>query len=147
MSGDGEDEVELDEVDDDAVIAEDSDFIEDDGGEVPDNLLPHQFSLNSAQTPEFKFKVVFHYLLYLVMKGSKVLPLRGEIADYFEPHLRDVRRRMQGLRDGSVRSQIWKIAFVRNLDKYPKFTVSRSPLTIFKVSELKLIIIGYSMCR
>lgn len=106
-------------------IGSDSDdFIEDDGGVVPDHLMPHQFSLNSTQSPEYKYKVVFHYLLLLVMGGPKTLPLKGELKEYLMPNLRDLRRRLGGLKDGSVRSQIWRTDFVRALDRYPQFDVS-----------------------
>lgn len=117
--GEVEDAVQGGEVDEE----DDDDFISDDDDDGPVQL-PHEFSNNSIQTPEFKYKVVFHYLLYLVMKGSKALPLRGENAEYFEPHLRDVRRRVTGLRDAGVRSQIWSTVFVRALEKYPIFRVS-----------------------
>lgn len=92
---------------------------------VQDGLLPFEFSMNSAQSTEFKFKVVFHYFVLLVIKGPKVLPLKGQLADYFLPNLADLRRRMQGYRDARVRSQIWRTEFVQSLKKFPSFSVSR----------------------
>ena len=100
------------------------DFIVDDGGLVEDGLLPHEFSLNSAQTPEFKFKVVFQYFVLLVVKGPKVLPLRGEAASYMLPQLEDLRRKIKGWRDSRVRSQIWKAPLVASLQRYPQYVVS-----------------------
>lgn len=101
------------------------DFIVDDGGLVEDGLLPHEFSLNSAQTPEFKFKVVFQYFVLLVVKGPKILPLRGEAAEYMLPQLEDLRRKLKGWRDSRVRSQIWRAPLVSALQKYPQFIDSR----------------------
>ncbi|KAK4688873.1 hypothetical protein P7C73_g1224, partial [Tremellales sp. Uapishka_1] len=96
------------------------DFIEDDGGHVQDGLLPHEFSRGAAQTPEFKFKVVFQYLLLLVIKGPKILPLKGEDAEYLVPYLRDQQRKMEGIRNGSVRGQIWRPELVRALETFPR---------------------------
>lgn len=99
-------------------------FIVEDGGVVQEGLLPHQFSLNSAQTPEFKFKVVFHYFVLLVMKGPTVLPLRGENASYMLPQLEDQRRKMNDFKEGRVRSQIWRVELVDGLKSYPNYIVS-----------------------
>lgn len=109
----------------DKSAAESDDFIVQDGKMVQDGLLPFEFSMNSAQSTEFKFKVVFHYFVLLVIKGPKVLPLKGQLADYFLPNLADLRRRMQGYRDARVRSQIWRTEFVQSLKKFPSFSVSR----------------------
>lgn len=100
------------------------DFIVDDGGEVQEGLLPHQFSSNSAQTPEFKFKVVFHYFVLLVVEGPEVLPLRGDTAEYLTPQLLDLKRKMSGFKNSRVRSQIWRANFVKALETYPNFKVS-----------------------
>ena len=103
-------------------IASDS-FVDDDGdGHVE---LPQQFSNNALQTPHFKFKVTFHYVLLLVMRGAQVLPLRGADADYFVPPLRFWRRRMADFRDSRVRGQIWKPSLVRKLDTRPSFVAKR----------------------
>ena len=124
-SEDDEEEEEEEDKDDSSVesVAED-DFIIDDGGRVADGVLPHEFSLNASQTPEFKFKVVFHYLSLLVVKGSKILPLKGEDADYFLPNLNDLRRRIVGYRDARARSQIWHPNLVNALKTYPNLHVS-----------------------
>lgn len=117
----------------DKSAAESDDFIVQDGKMVQDGLLPFEFSMNSAQSTEFKFKVVFHYFVLLVIKGPKVLPLKDQLADYFLPNLADLRRRMQGYRDARVRSQIWRTEFVQSLKKFPSFSVSRltsAPLCI-----------------
>ena len=100
-------------------------FIIDDGGRVQEGLLPFQFSSNSAQTPEFKFKVIFHYFVLLVIGGPKKLPLRGETAEYLLPQLEDMRRKISGYRNSRVRSQIWRADFVKTLEKYPNFRVGR----------------------
>lgn len=120
----------------------DSDFIEDDGGVVPDDLLPHQFSLNSTQSPEYKFKVVFHYLLLLVMGGPKTLPLKGELKEYLMPNVHDLRRRLGGLRDGSVRSQIWRTDFVRALEKYPQFDVSAILIRLWQTASRCVVVMA-----
>ncbi|WWC85883.1 uncharacterized protein L201_000750 [Kwoniella dendrophila CBS 6074] len=85
--------------------------------------LPHEFSVDSAQTPEFKFKVVFHYLVLLVMKGKKAFPLSTESSNYFKPQLLHFRDRMTGYRQLRVRSQIWRSNFVKALEKYPIFDI------------------------
>nr|XP_018266770.1 uncharacterized protein I303_00746 [Kwoniella dejecticola CBS 10117]OBR88928.1 hypothetical protein I303_00746 [Kwoniella dejecticola CBS 10117] len=96
---------------------------------VPDDAtavraqLPHEFSSDSAQTPEFKFKVVFHYLVMLVMKGKKTFPLSHESATYFKPQLTQFRNRMDSYRDLRVASQIWRLHFKKALKKYPIFDV------------------------
>ena len=102
---------------------EEDDFIVEDRGQTGGVALPHEFSLDSAQTPEYKFKVVFHYMVLLVVRGSKALPLRGRDAQYFAPMLQDLRRLIQGYRDSRVRSQIWRAEFVQVLKRYPNFVV------------------------
>jgi hypothetical protein len=104
---------------------EEENWIVEDGGVVGEGLLPHQFSFNSIQTPEFKFKVVFHYFLLLVIKGPGVLPLKGDTAEYLLPQLRDLRRRLEGFKNSRVRSQIWRTDFVRALEAFPVFEVGR----------------------
>ena len=104
------------------------DFIEDDSGLGKTVVLPHQFSLDSAQTPEFKFKVVFHYLVMLNVRGPGVLPLRGDAKDYFQPPLEHLRRMIAGHRDARVRSQIWRSDFVKALQTYPNFVVSSAAM-------------------
>ncbi|KAK8845524.1 hypothetical protein IAR55_006239 [Kwoniella newhampshirensis] len=98
-------------------------FIVEDDGKAGQVQLPHMFSLDSAQTPEFKFKVVFHYLVLLVVKGPSILPLKGANADYFMPQLQDLRRRMEGYNNFRVRSQVWRSNLVAALQKYPNFEV------------------------
>ena len=103
----------------------DKDFIvEDDGEELVEGLMPHEFSINSAQTPEFKFKVVFHWLLLLVMDSQSALHLRPDDREYFMPQVEDLRRKMKGHREARVRSQIWRGPLVKALQKYPSFHVS-----------------------
>ncbi|WWD22477.1 hypothetical protein CI109_106970 [Kwoniella shandongensis] len=107
-----------------SIVSSDSEnFIVEDDGQQEQVRLPHMFSLDSAQTPEFKFKVVFHYLVLLVMKGPSILPLTGEEAEYFQPQLLDLRRRMEGYNNFRVRSQVWRGNFVAALQKYPEFEV------------------------
>jgi len=101
---------------------EDSFIVEDDG-QLGDIALPHQFSRDSAQTPEYKFKVVFQYMVLLAVRGSRALPLQGRDARYLVPMLADLRRMIQGYRDSRVRSQIWKTEFVEVLKRYPSMEV------------------------
>jgi hypothetical protein len=108
---------------DSAPDTDEENWIVEDGGVVGEGLLPHQFSFNSIQTPEFKFKVVFHYFLLLVIKGPGVLPLKGDTAEYLLPQLRDLRRRLEGFKNSRVRSQIWRTDFVRALEAFPVFEV------------------------
>ena len=96
---------------------------DDDDDEKARRQMPAQFRIESTQTPEYKFKVVLHYFVYLVVKGPKALPLRGSVADYFNPMLRDVRRLLDGYRNSRVRSQIWRTEFVKVLEKYPEYRV------------------------
>lgn len=100
------------------------DFIEDDGGVVADGVLPHEFSLSSAQTPEWKFKVVFHYFVLIVVNGTGVLPLTGENKQYMIPQLEDLRRKMEGFREQRVRSQIWSHELVKGLKKFPRYEIA-----------------------
>ena len=121
-----------DSTDDDS----EEDFIEEDGGQAGDVVLPHQFSLDSAQSPEFKFKVVFHYLVMLNVHGPGLLPLRGDKRDYYQPHLEYLRRMMTGYRDARVRSQIWRSDFVKALQTYPDFEVSHEIIRLwFRLSQ------------
>ncbi|ORY20450.1 hypothetical protein BCR39DRAFT_555354 [Naematelia encephala] len=106
---------------DSAASSGSEDFIVEDGGTVQAGLMPHQFSINASQTPEFKFKVVFHYLVLLVIKGPGILPLTGEAAEYFSPMVQDLRRRMEGYKSSRVRSQIWRSDFVRALETFPTY--------------------------
>ncbi|WVW81885.1 hypothetical protein I302_103884 [Kwoniella bestiolae CBS 10118] len=99
------------------------DFIVPDDSMAVQVQLPHEFSVDSAQTPEFKFKVVFHYLVLLVIKGRKAFPLSAESSNYFKPQLHHFRDRMTGYRQLRVRSQIWRYNFVKALEKYPIFDV------------------------
>ncbi|WVQ62601.1 uncharacterized protein L199_000747 [Kwoniella botswanensis] len=101
----------------------DDDFIVADDSMAVQVQLPHEFSVDSAQTPEFKFKVVFHYLVMLVMRGKKAFPLSSESSDYFVPQLAHFRDRMTGYRQLRVRSQIWRSNFVKALERYPIFDV------------------------
>lgn len=95
------------------------DFIIEDRTSPSHVELPTYFSLNTLQSPEYRFKVVFHHLLLLVMFGPAILPLRGELAEYFDPQLRHFRRTLSDIRDSHVRSQIWRPAFVRSLESAP----------------------------
>ena len=98
-------------------------FIVDDGEELEEGIMPAEFSLDSAQTPEFKFKVVFHYLLLLVMDREAALHLQPNDVNYFLPRVDDLRRRMQGYREARVRGQIWRAELVQAMRKYPIFSV------------------------
>jgi hypothetical protein len=98
-----------------------SSFIEDDGG-VVNTVLPHEFSLDSAQTPEYKFKVVFQYFVFLAVKGVGAR-LSDADKEYFSPQLDDLRRKVKGHRDGRVRSQIWPQNYVKALLTYPQAIV------------------------
>ncbi|ORX34763.1 hypothetical protein BD324DRAFT_132546 [Kockovaella imperatae] len=99
------------------------DFIVDDGEELEEGLMPPEFSMDSTQTPEYKFKVVFHWLLLLVMDRQAALHLRPDTINYFMPRVDDLRRKMDGYRESRVRGQIWHAELVRNLQKYPVFHV------------------------
>lgn len=112
---------------------EEENWIVEDGGVVGEGLLPHEFSFNSIQTPEFKFKVVFHYFLLLVIKGPGILPLKGDTAEYLLPQLRDLRRRLEGFKNSRVRSQIWRTDFVRALEAFPVFEVGPGALSLLTV--------------
>lgn len=130
---DTESEDEEDEEDDDqdgtdtsdsAADSRSEDFIEDDGGVVAEGVLPHEFSLSSAQTPEWKFKVVFHYFVVLAVRGVDILPLKGDMKEYFMPQVEDLRRKMEGFRDQRVRGQLWPHHFVEALKTHPSLLVS-----------------------
>jgi hypothetical protein len=99
-------------------------FIASDDGNEHQVILPHEFSSNSAQTPEFKFKVVFQYFTLLAVCGTDILPLKGDQKEYFVPQLRDWRRKMEGHKESRVRSQIWPSNYVKALQTYPEVRVS-----------------------
>jgi hypothetical protein len=99
-------------------------FIASDDGNEHQVKLPHEFSSNSAQTPEFKFKVVFQYFTLLAVCGTDILPLKGDQKEYFVPQLRDWRRKMEGHKESRVRSQIWPSNYVKALQTYPEVRVS-----------------------
>ncbi|BEI91993.1 uncharacterized protein CcaverHIS019_0408130 [Cutaneotrichosporon cavernicola] len=101
--------------DDDGFISEDDGFDE--------RLMPSEFSLGYAQSQEYKFKVMFQYLLLLVIHGPDVLPLRGAQKEYMAP-VGELRSYIRGIRNLRVRSQIWRPEFVKALETYPKFLVS-----------------------
>jgi hypothetical protein len=103
-------------------------FIASDDGNEHQVILPHEFSSNSAQTPEFKFKVVFQYFTLLAVCGTDILPLKGDQKEYFVPQLRDWRRKMEGHKESRVRSQIWPSNYVKALQTYPEVRVSTSSL-------------------
>lgn len=92
------------------------DFLVSDDGEMPEEL-PEEFS-HKRESTEYKFKVVFQYLLLLAIKGPDVLPLSKSDADYFGRQLRDVRNLMKGFRD-SLSSTLWKPEFRKALETYP----------------------------
>jgi hypothetical protein len=102
-------------------------FIASDDGDEHQVILPHEFSSNSAQTPEFKFKVVFQYFTLLAVCGTDILPLKGDQKEYFVPQLRDWRRKMEGHKESRVRSQIWPSNYVKALQTYPEVRVSTTP--------------------
>ncbi|BEJ13676.1 hypothetical protein CspHIS471_0308500 [Cutaneotrichosporon sp. HIS471] len=102
---------------DDASSTDSAAFI-DDSMPARHAMLPHEFSLK-RDTPEHKFKVVFHYMVVLVVRGARdFLPLQGEDNAYFGRQLRDVRNMMRGLRD-SVASALWRPDFRDALETYP----------------------------
>lgn len=73
------------------------------------------------ETPEYKFKVVFQYLLVLVMQGAgALLPLRGKNDQYYGRPLRNVRDQMNGVKN-SISSVLWRPEFVKALKKYPQW--------------------------
>lgn len=92
------------------------DFLVSDDGEMLEEL-PEEFS-HKRESTEYKFKVVFQYLLLLAIKGPDILPLSKSNADYFGRQLRDVRNLMKGFRD-SVSSTLWKPEFRKALETYP----------------------------
>jgi hypothetical protein len=101
---------------------DDDGFISEDDGEFDERLMPSEFSLGYAQSPEYKFKVMFQYLLLLVMHGPEVLPLRGTSKEYLAP-VGELRAYVRGIRNLRVRSQIWRADFVKALETYPSFCV------------------------
>ncbi|EJT45616.1 hypothetical protein A1Q1_05765 [Trichosporon asahii var. asahii CBS 2479] len=92
------------------------DFLVSDDGEMLEEL-PEEFS-HKRESTEYKFKVVFQYLLLLAIKGPDILPLSKSNADYFGRQLRDVRNLMKGFRD-SISSTLWKPEFRKALETYP----------------------------
>lgn len=100
-----------------------SGFITEDGEEVNESLMPAEFSLGYAQSKEYKFKVMFQYLLLVVMHGPGVLPLKGKQKEYMQP-VAELREYIKGIRNLRVRSQIWRAEFVRAMEMYPEFQVS-----------------------
>ncbi|CAK9780196.1 hypothetical protein CC85DRAFT_283380 [Cutaneotrichosporon oleaginosum] len=99
--------------DDDGFISEDDGFDE--------RLMPSEFSLGYAQSQEYKFKIMFQYLLLLVIHGPEVLPLRGPQKEYMAP-VGELRAYARSIRDLRVRSQIWRANLVHALDTYPYFS-------------------------
>jgi hypothetical protein len=104
------------EEDDDG--ASNDSFISKDDEDTPFEL-PEEFALK-RESPEFKFKVVFQYLVMLVVAGPGVLPLRGENAEYFGRQLRDMRQLVRGLRD-SMAGTLWRPDFRKALETYPEW--------------------------
>lgn len=100
------------------------DFLTDSGESLAEGVMPAEFSLNAAQTTEFKFKVVFQYLVLLAIKGPRVLPLKGEQRTYFLQPLQELRSRVDGFKNLRVRSQIWKLELVHDLETFHNFLVS-----------------------
>nr|ODN88735.1 hypothetical protein L203_02749 [Cryptococcus depauperatus CBS 7841] len=96
------------------------DFIVEDDHRIPEDM-PVEFSRNSYQSLEFKFRIVFHYLLFIIMHPDVVLDKKGR--EYFERPLRDVRRKMQEYQN-NTRGQIWNNELVNKLKKYPIFRVT-----------------------
>ncbi|CAK9779548.1 hypothetical protein CC85DRAFT_304085 [Cutaneotrichosporon oleaginosum] len=77
------------------------------------------------ETPEYKFKVVFQYLLVLAIKGpNAILPLRGSNAEYYGRSLRNVREQMSGVKS-SITSVLWRPEFLKALKKYPQWKQAR----------------------
>lgn len=113
---------------DDFIASDDEEIV---GGPVPMrfNALPEEFSLK-RETPEYKFKVVFQYLIVLVIKGSGILPLKGDNEKYFGRQLRDVRNKMLSLRN-SIAGVLWKPEMKRVMQKYPDWHVSDCIACIF----------------
>ncbi|BEJ16819.1 hypothetical protein CspHIS471_0602200 [Cutaneotrichosporon sp. HIS471] len=73
------------------------------------------------ETPEYKFKVVFQYLLVLVMQGpGALLPLSGKNDQYYGRSLRNVRDQMSGIKSSNS-SVLWRPEFVKVLKKYPQW--------------------------
>lgn len=97
-------------------------FITDDDEDFDESLMPNEFSLGYAQSQEYKFKVMFQYLLLLVIQGPGVLPLKGPQREYMAP-VAELREYVKGIRNLWVRSQIWRAEFVRALETYPAFIV------------------------
>ncbi|WVR03541.1 hypothetical protein IAU60_000533 [Kwoniella sp. DSM 27419] len=129
-SGSGSDTATSDSAEDSQFSGPDEEsFIVPDDGTAMTVELPTMFSMDSAQTPEFKFKVVFHYLVVLVMRGKKALPLSAKDSKYFRPQLHYWRDRMRGFRDFRVRSQIWRSNLVKAMEKYPIFDVEELAFT------------------
>ncbi|WVQ93743.1 hypothetical protein IAU59_000820 [Kwoniella sp. CBS 9459] len=129
-SSESEADTEGDEYTSDSAISvdnEDSFIVPDDNINAAHVQLPHYFSIDSAQTPEFKFKVVFHYLVLLVTKRQKAFPLSRDSSEYFKPQLHYWRDRMVGFKNFRVRSQIWHSNFVKAMEKYPGFEVEELP--------------------
>lgn len=78
------------------------------------------------QDPEYHFKVVFHYMVSLVIRGTNFLyqlQLDEEESSYFEPALRFLRSHMKGLQN-SIGGSIWHPTFRRKLETYPVWEVS-----------------------
>lgn len=98
-------------------------FITDDGEDFDENLLPEAFSRNRGQSQEYKFKVFFQYLLFLVVNGNGQLSLNRSQKEYMLKPVAELRDYVKGIRDGRVRSQIWKADFVKAMQKYPTFLV------------------------
>jgi hypothetical protein len=84
--------------------------------------VPEEFSLK-RETPEQKFKVVFHYLVVLIIRGARnFLPLQGEDNVYFGRQLYNVRKTMRGLRD-SMAGALWRPDFRDAIETYPLWKV------------------------
>ncbi|BEI85982.1 hypothetical protein CcaverHIS002_0602690 [Cutaneotrichosporon cavernicola] len=109
-------------------IASDDDI---DGAPVPrgrgrgrDHVDLEAFTFK-RETPEYKFKVVFRYLLVLVIQGpGALLPLNGKNDQYYGRFLRNLRDQMSGIKS-SISSVLWRSEFVKVLKKYPQWRQAR----------------------
>ncbi|KAI0818744.1 hypothetical protein BC629DRAFT_1463896 [Irpex lacteus] len=101
-----------------------SGFIEEDSVNAIAPELPAEFSMNTYQDLMHHFKIICQLFVHLAVQDPEDRQsfMEQSLKDqYFSVPLQIARRKLDGMKDSSVTSSVWKTSFKKPLEMYPDF--------------------------
>lgn len=111
----------------------DEDFIVEDDNINDDSFngledMPREFTHAARQSLEFKFEVLFHYLVILEVLGPSGHAVDQDTSDYLQAR-HELGEHLRAIKESRISSSRWSPEFMKVLETYPSFVVSDTELS------------------